>query len=174
MTSGAHAPSDDERSPPSRDLAFWVATVFGSGLLPKVPGTWGSLASLVLWAPLVMWQVPWWARLAIAALWFLVGVPATAKTSAALGKDDPKEVVVDELVGQGIALALAGPFVGNVVLGFVLFRVFDIAKPWPVSWADKRHDAFGVMFDDVLAGVYALGVLTAVEVWLWPALGVGA
>lgn len=152
---------------PPRDLAFWVATFFGSGLAPGMPGTVGSLASLLVWAPLVWFEVPWWVRLVAAVAFFAIGVPATARTAKALGKDDPKEVVIDEVVGQGLALLLAASSVLSLVVGFALFRFFDILKPWPVSWADRRHDAVGVMLDDVLAGLYALALLTAAERWLF-------
>lgn len=156
-----------EPSAPSRPLAFWLATFFGSGLFPKAPGTAGSVASLVLWAPLVWLETPWWVRLGLAVLIFAVGIPVSTRTAELLGKDDPKEVVIDEVAGQGVALCLAGPTVVGVLLGFALFRVFDIAKPPPVGTADKRlHGGLGIMLDDMIAGAYAVGILTAAEHYL--------
>jgi phosphatidylglycerophosphatase A len=147
-----------------------IATVFGVGLLPGAPGTWGSLAALPVgyalhWAggfPLLL--------LGTAAL-FLAGYWATARETAGGGDPDPGEIVVDEVVGQWIALfPLSGglwamsapawlfPWPGWVG-AFVMFRIFDIWKPWPVSWADRQHGALGVMLDDVLAGLMAAVVV---------------
>lgn len=161
----------DER--PSRGPAFWLATFFGAGLLPKAPGTWGSLASLAIWAPLVLFSVPEWLRVLLAVVVFLIGIPASTRAAAVLGKDDPKEVVIDEVAGQGLALALAAPSVASIVLGFALFRLFDVKKPWLVGWADRElHGGLGIMADDMIAGALALVVLTAFERWAVPALGI--
>jgi phosphatidylglycerophosphatase A len=150
-----------------RDLSFWYATFFGSGLFPVAPGTAGTVASLVLWAPIVLWEVPWWGRLFLAILIFVTGTPAASRCASFLKKDDPKEVVIDEVAGQGFALAWAGPHLILVLAGFLLFRFFDIVKPWPVSWADKKlHGGLGIMLDDVIAGFYAAIVLFLAEPYL--------
>lgn len=133
-----------------------VATWFGSGLVPKAPGTAGSLAALpVAWA-ILAWGGGW-PGLALAVLAAVVaGLWATAEVLRASGIKDPSFVVVDEVAGQWIALLPAGLDPILFAAGFVLFRLFDIWKPWPVGWADRElPGAFGVMVDDLLAGAYA-------------------
>lgn len=153
---------------------FWLGTFFGAGLAPKAPGTVGSAASLVLWAPVVLLGVPWWARLGLVALVFVVGIPACARTAAVVGREDPKEAVIDEVAGQGLTLLLCGAHPAFLFAGFALFRFFDVVKPWPVRWFDRNvHGGLGVMLDDVVAGVLALGALTVLERYGWPALGLG-
>lgn len=158
--------------PRSRGLAFWWATFFGSGLSPKMPGTVGSAASFVLWAPVVLFELPWWARLLLVVVVFVTGVPASTRAQQILQKEDPGAVVIDEVAGQGLALLLCGPHVASLVAGFALFRLFDIWKPWPVSAADRLHSGFGVMADDLVAGGYALVGLVLLERFAWPALGI--
>jgi phosphatidylglycerophosphatase A len=147
-----------------------IATVFGVGLLPGAPGTWGSLAALPL--GYLLHRLGGFPLLALATVAvFLAGYWATARETAGGGDPDPGEIVVDEVVGQWIALfplsaglwAMgAAPWVfpwPGWVGAFVTFRLFDIWKPWPVSWADRQLGAMGVMLDDVLAGVMAAVVV---------------
>jgi phosphatidylglycerophosphatase A len=145
-----------------REPAGWIACGIGSGLSPVAPGTAGSLAALLPWFALR--ELPWPLYLAVVALAFAIGVWACARVVAALRIDDPGFVVWDEFVGQWIALLplLWLPFAWWwLVAGFALFRLFDVAKPWPVSWADRTIEGgLGVMLDDVLAGIYAALALT--------------
>lgn len=137
-------------------VARVVATWFGSGLVPKAPGTAGSLAALpVAWA-ILAWGGGW-QGLALAVLAAVAaGLWATAAVLRASGIKDPSFVVVDEVAGQWIALLPAGLDPILFAAAFVLFRLFDIWKPWPVGWADRElPGAFGVMVDDLLAGAYA-------------------
>jgi len=152
-------------SPPRRLLthpAGWVACGFGVGLLPKAPGTFGSLAALVPWW---LWlrhlpALEYWIVLALA---LAVGIWAASWVIARLGVEDPGVVVWDEFLGQWIALFAAPAGWPWMLGGFALFRLFDIWKPWPVSWADRRlKGGTGAMLDDVLAGMYALAVLQLV------------
>jgi phosphatidylglycerophosphatase A len=147
-----------------RDPEVLLVTGFGSGLAPKAPGTVGSLAALVIWwwllAPLA-W--PW--QLAITVTVFALGTWLVHRVAVRHDVGDDPAIVVDEFVGLWIAL-LAAPVtplsVGLpvAVAGFLLFRLFDIWKPWPVRVADQRvPGALGVMLDDVLAGLMALAVL---------------
>lgn len=137
------------------DPAVWIATWFGAGLLPKAPGTWGSVAALPFAWGLHLWGGQ--AGLAAAAgLLFVVGTWAAERYRRATEGEDPQAVVVDEVVGQWLVLAvLPGPDPLMYGLGLVLFRAFDVFKPWPVSWADRRvRGGFGIMLDDVLAAGY--------------------
>lgn len=145
------------------DPAGWIASGFGAGLSPYAPGTLGSLAALVPWLALRELPPPFYA-LAV-ALAFALGVWASNRVVATLRIEDPGVIVWDEFVGQWMALAPLLWLRGGVlwiIAGFALFRLFDIWKPWPVSWADRAvKGGFGVMLDDALAGAYAAVVLVA-------------
>jgi phosphatidylglycerophosphatase A len=172
MSPDPNASANERRAPLP---AMVVATFFGSGLSPKAPGTMGSLASLVLWGPLVAMHVPWWMRFVATAAIFLVGTWAAAAIVRARGREDPQIVVVDEVAGMGVTLLVAGwwgaPTWLTLALGFGLFRLFDIWKPWPVRVADRKvKGGFGVMLDDVLAGGYALACLSLLEAFVLPRL----
>jgi len=148
--------------------ALVVATWFGAGLSPKAPGTVGSLFSFVLWAPLVLLESPWWVRLGAVGVVFVAGVIASNVVVKERG-EDPQVIVIDEVAGMGITLLFAPASLTLLAVGFLCFRVFDIWKPWPVSWADQKvGGGLGVMLDDVLAGVYALGVVLLLQTWLLP------
>lgn len=147
--------------------ALWLATWCGSGLLPWAPGTFASLSALPLaWLLIAAGGV--WLLLAATLLVFVTGIWAAERYMAAVGIHDPTAVVIDEIAGQWLTLAIAplDPFAYAV--GFVLFRVFDVLKPWPVSWLDRRvSGGFGVMIDDIGAALYAGGALWLI-LWLWP------
>ena len=135
--------------------ATWISTWFGSGLLPKAPGTWGSLAALPPGALLVWLGGPWALVGGIAAV-LLLGLWATSLYAVGTGRDDPSDVVIDEVAGQWLALLPAGLNPILFVVAFAAFRAADIVKPWPVGWIDRRiKGAFGVMADDLVAAVYA-------------------
>jgi phosphatidylglycerophosphatase A len=149
---------------PSRLLCSW----FGAGWLPKAPGTWGSLAALPL-----AWLLVWaggWPLLAIAILLvFAIGWWAAERVVRQDGLEDPGWVVIDEVVGQWLTLLLVPPGWVDYAIGFALFRLFDITKPWPVGWADRRiKGGLGIMLDDVLAGLYALAGLSLFRAWVLP------
>lgn len=164
MTAAASAP---ERAALRRHPAGWIATGAGSGFSPVAPGTAGSLAALLPWLALRELALPYYV-LAL-ALAFAAGVAACGWAVRRLQRTDPGCVVWDEFVGLWLALTPliwlhAGPLWS--VPGFILFRLFDIAKPWPVSWADREVDGgLGVMLDDVLAGVYAAACLLILARW---------
>ncbi|MFC4729325.1 phosphatidylglycerophosphatase A [Coralloluteibacterium thermophilus] len=148
-----------------RHPAGWLATGLGVGMAARAPGTFGSIAALAPW--LLLRELPFAGYLAAVAVTFALGVWASNWVIARTGVEDPGVVVLDEFVGLWIALALAPPGWGWMLAGLLLFRVFDIAKPWPVSWADRRiKGGFGAMFDDALAGLYAFGVLQLAAWWL--------
>ena len=142
----------------ARDPRLLLAYGFGFGLAPKAPGTFGTLAGIPL-AILVMWLPSLWS-VGLLAVLFLVGIPICQKGAERLGCDDPGAVVWDEIVGYGVAVIAVPLSIWTLVAGFALFRLFDITKPWPIGWADKRvHGGLGIMLDDVLAGLMALGVM---------------
>ncbi len=145
--------------------ALVIATFFGVGYLRPAPGTWGSLAALP--AAYLLHLLGGFALLAIGTLVaFLAGWWVTAAATKGEKDHDPSEIVIDEVAGQWLALwALSWPASAHGlailalwpgwVTAFVLFRLFDIWKPGPVGWADRRGDALGVMLDDIIAGVMA-------------------
>ena len=135
--------------------AGWIASGFGSGFSPFASGTAGSAAALIPWLALRELSPVWYALAIVVA--FAIGVWASTFVIRTLRIEDPGVVVWDEFVGQWIALlpALVAPW-WAVVLGFALFRVFDVWKPWPIAWFDRRvKGGLGVMLDDVIAGIFA-------------------
>jgi phosphatidylglycerophosphatase A len=148
--------------------AGWIACGFGSGLSPWAPGTAGSLAALMPW--LAMRGLGWPAYAAVVFLAFAIGIWASNVAIARLRIADPGCIVWDEFVGQWIALAPLLFFPHDwrwMLAGFALFRLFDVWKPWPVSWADRNvKGGFGVMLDDALAGLLAALVLCVAAVAL--------
>ena len=135
-----------------------IATGCYSGYLPKAPGTWGSLVGLILFYLLHTLSLP--VYLAAVAGLFVVGSFAAGEAEKILDNRDPGVVVIDEIVGMLITMIAVPATPLAMVLGFILFRVFDIAKPFPVNFFDQRfHGGLGIMLDDVVAGIYSLIVL---------------
>ncbi|HVJ51537.1 MAG TPA: phosphatidylglycerophosphatase A [Aliidongia sp.] len=140
---------------PARLLATW----FGVGYATIAPGTWGSLAALPF-AALIAWLAGPWALVPAAAVLFLLGCWASDRVSRESRASDPQYVVVDEVVGQWLTLAVAPLDPLAYGLGFLLFRIADILKPWPAGWADREvKGGLGIMLDDVLAAIYSAGLL---------------
>ena len=140
-------------------LATVVATGLGSGYAPFAPGTAGSLVGLALFWPLH--HLALWAQAAATAVVFIVGVVAATHVARRLGIEDPGLVVADEVVGMWVSL-LGVPLTGvTAVAGFVLFRVFDVFKPYPARDLERLPAGWGIMCDDVMAGVYANLLLRA-------------
>jgi len=139
-----------------------LGTWFGIGLLPVMPGTWGSLAALpCAWAICRLWGA---AGLAIAAaIVFAAGCWAAGTIAKASGAKDPGAIVIDEVAAQWLVLLPAPLDPLSYAAGFLLFRIFYIWKPWPVEWADRRvHGGLGMMLDDLLAAVYAVLALSII------------
>jgi len=138
--------------------AGFLAFGFGSGLSPVAPGTAGTAVGMLLAFPLA--GVPVWAGLLFVAAAFLAGIPICERASRKLGVHDHGGIVWDEFVGIWLVLVLVPFNWAWWLTAFVAFRVFDIAKPWPIGWLDRRvHGGFGIMLDDLIAAVYALAVL---------------
>lgn len=134
--------------------AGWIASGAGCGFSPVAAGTVGSVVALLPW--LALRELAWPYYVLALLLAFALGVWAASWVIRRIRVEDPSVVVWDEFIGLWIALTAAPRGWGWVALGFGLFRLFDIWKPWPVSWADNHvHGGLGAMLDDVLAGVYA-------------------
>jgi phosphatidylglycerophosphatase A len=136
-------------------LALLVATMGGVGRLKPAPGTWGSMVVLPL---ALLGPVP---ALLLAVLVTLIGFYAVHEVLRDAPEQDPGWIVVDEAAGMLLALAglSADASIWGVLIAFGLFRVFDILKPWPISWADQQKGAFGVMLDDIVAGALVAAAL---------------
>ncbi|STX29537.1 phosphatidylglycerophosphatase A [Legionella beliardensis] len=137
-----------------QDPVYFIAFGFGSGLLPIAPGTWGTIAAFPLYFLLSTYSLP--IYLFVTALFFLLGVYVSGKVVNDLGIHDYSGIVWDEVVGY--LLTMAGAPLGFfwMIMGFLLFRLFDIWKPFPISLIDKHvHGGLGVMLDDLLAAVPA-------------------
>ncbi len=166
MTGADGGPSTARRLAPAslRDPVVFLVTGFGSGFLRPAPGTWGSLVALGLWWWLLA-DLGWPWQLVIIVVVFAVGAGLCALTARRHGVHDDGAIVIDEFVGLWLALLAVPASLPAALAGFVLFRAFDILKPWPVSWADRRPDALGVMLDDLIAGGLAAAVLHGAR-WL--------
>jgi phosphatidylglycerophosphatase A len=149
--------------PPWHPAAL-LATWFGTGLLPIAPGSWASLAAL----PLAWSIASFWDRQSlgiVAVILLFVGWWAASTVTAASGIRDPSAVVIDEVAGQWLVMVAAPLDPLAYAVAFLLFRIFDIWKPWPVWWVDCRvKGGLGIMLDDLLAAVYAAAALSVLLV----------
>jgi phosphatidylglycerophosphatase A len=154
---------------PRKTLWAWtLGTFFGSGLLKPGPGTYSSIATVLLWYAIAHALQPRPSVLALgtaaaALVVTLIGIPAATIVARESGRKDPGHVVIDEAAGQLIALILAKPDWKHAALALVLFRLFDIFKPWPIRKLEGLPDGTGIMLDDVAAGVFALIIVQLVS-----------
>ncbi len=144
--------------------AFLVATALHAGWVKAAPGTCGAAIGIFLWLAAVKsvlpsWQIP--TAIGAALLVTAIGIPASSLVARAAGEDDPFYVIVDEVAGQLFTLIGCPINWSAVVVGFVLFRIFDIAKPFPLRRLERLREGYGIVMDDVGAGLYALAVLQA-------------
>ncbi len=147
-----------ERGVIMNKIIMALATGCGVGMIPGAPGTWGSLAALIPWFFIKDFSLP--AYLLILLFVFVIGFFVSGSAEKILDRPDAGPIVIDEILGMFITLTLAPNGSGSWILGFALFRIFDIFKPFPVSWFDKKiHGGIGIMMDDVMAGLYALAAL---------------
>lgn len=146
-------------------LSGFFALGFGSGLAPRAPGTVGSLAALPLAVPL-LWLPPIYLG-GVLLLAFVFGIWCCATTSRRLGVQDPGSIVWDEIVALWLVLAWVPAHWTWWLAAFLLFRLFDIVKPWPIRWFDRQvKGGFGIMLDDIVAAVYALLLLVLAQALL--------
>ena len=134
---------------------------FGTGLMPKAPGTFGTLPAIVLvwlFAPLDVA-----AYMGVVVFAAIIGIYLCGATAKAMGEHDAPAIVWDEIAGYMIAMIAVPVSWQSLLLAFVLFRIFDIIKPWPISWLDKKVDGgFGIMLDDIVAGFISLVLMHVV------------
>lgn len=158
-------------APPVRTAWAWRAgTFFGIGQLKPGPGTWASLVAAAIWyigldsAHLTVGAaIP--VTLAAATLVTLIGIRASTIVERESGRTDPGFVVIDEVAGQWVTLALTPVDIWHALAGFALFRFFDIVKPWPVRRLERLPGGLGIMLDDVAAGVCGLLVMMLLRIW---------
>ena len=143
----------------------FLAFGFGSGLAPVAPGTFGTLVGVPFF--LFMVSLPLWSYLLLILAFFLFGVWICDRSSKLLGVHDHGGIVWDEIVGYLVTMIAAPEGWGWIVIGFILFRIFDIFKPWPIAYLDRHvSGGFGIMIDDILAGVYAMLILQLLNYYL--------
>lgn len=136
----------------------FLALGFGSGLAPKAPGTFGTLAAIPVFLLLAPLSVTYYSIIVI--IMSLAGIYICGKAATDAGVHDHGAIVWDEIVGYLITMFMMPLNWQTVLVGFILFRIFDIFKPWPISYLDKHvHGGFGIMIDDVLAGLMALACM---------------
>jgi phosphatidylglycerophosphatase A len=151
--------------PNRRHAPLWAtltATFFGVGLIRPGPGTWGSATTVALWWLTSRWLLPSAQPAVAIALVMLViaaGIPAATEVSRATGLKDPQFVVIDEVAGQLITLIFIPVSWKSLLVGFILFRGFDIVKPPPVRSLERLPEGAGIVIDDIGAGLYALAVM---------------
>ncbi|MFT7409830.1 MAG: phosphatidylglycerophosphatase A [Oleispira sp.] len=142
--------------PNLRNPVHLLAFGLGSGCAPKAPGTFGTLAAIPFWW-LFLQDVPLIPYLCVLIAGFAFGVYLCEQTSKDLGVHDHGGIVWDEWIGLWITYIALPVGIEWILIGFALFRFFDILKPWPIKWLDEKvHGGFGIMIDDVLAGIFAL------------------
>jgi phosphatidylglycerophosphatase A len=152
---------------------FWawtVATFFGAGYGKPGPGTWGSVAALLLWAAFAFTLHPSTLALTLALALAIavatgIGVPASTIVARESSRKDPQFVVIDEVAGQWIALLVCPIDWYHPLIALVLFRLFDITKPFPARQLESLPGGWGIVFDDVAAGLYAWGVAAILRLW---------
>jgi len=143
----------------------FLAFGFGSGLAPVAPGTFGTLVGIPFF--FFMASIPLWGYLALILAFFLFGVWLCDRSSKMLGVHDHGGIVWDEIVGYLVTMIAAPAGWEWVIVGFILFRIFDIFKPWPIAYLDRHvSGGFGIMVDDILAGVYAMLILQLLSYFL--------
>lgn len=143
----------------------FLALGFGSGLVPKAPGTAGTVAAIPVYLLLQPLELAVYAALTV--LFFVVGIPICNHVTKQLGVHDHPAIVWDEVVGFLVTMTFAPQGWAWLLIGFLAFRFFDVLKPWPIRWLDRKvHGGLGVMLDDLVAGVFAAALLWCVMVYI--------
>ncbi|MFC3908713.1 phosphatidylglycerophosphatase A [Legionella dresdenensis] len=148
-----------------QEPAYFISFGFGTGLMPTAPGTWGTLAAIPIY--LLLAHCSFAVYLVLVLLMLAIGVWLVGKVSNDLGVHDHPGIVWDEVIGYLLTMATAPVGLGWMVCGFLLFRLFDIWKPWPISYVDQEiKGSFGIMLDDIMAAIPAWFILQLL-VWMF-------
>jgi phosphatidylglycerophosphatase A len=161
--------------------AWTIGIFFGVGLLKPGPGTWGSVAAVLLWMGGVLllrprsdyeWSEYGFTLLLFAIVTFLavivataIGIPAATRVAQESGREDPGHVVIDEVAGQWLTLVICRPDWRHALVALALFRLFDITKPWPIRKLEDLPGGWGIMLDDLAAGLFGLIALLGIQHW---------
>lgn len=159
--------------------AWAVGTFFGVGLFKPGSGTWGSVVAVLLWGVAVIPSVRhayigeidlvrgFWVEVTLAAAFIAtaIGIPAATRVAQESGREDPGHVVIDEVAGQWLTLVVCRPDWPHALLALALFRLFDITKPWPIRKLEALPRGWGIMLDDLAAGLFGLIVLAVIQHW---------
>ena len=147
-------------------ISEWIATCFKVGYLPFAPGTWGSVFAILLWWVLLK-DLNTYIFGAIIIIFLLIGIVVSNIIIDQSGDHDPSHIIIDELVGQWLALFLIPDGFFNIAISFILFRFFDIIKPWPIRLIEKFPKGLGVMSDDLTAGLITLVLIQVINIYLF-------
>jgi phosphatidylglycerophosphatase A len=162
--------------------AWAVGTFFGVGLLKPGPGTWASVVAMLLWmiSAFVLGRLAFFTNdrqlllpaymlfgltMLAVMLATAIGIPAATRVAQESGREDPGHVVIDEVAGQWLTLVVCKPDWPHALLALALFRLFDITKPWPIRKLEALPGGWGIMLDDLAAGLFALIVLLVIQHW---------
>ncbi len=157
--------AEEKRSPGLADaVVLFIAQGVYSGRVPKAPGTAGTLAGVLLYLAISGFSAEVYGALCVAL--FFIGIPIAGRAETVLGRTDHPSIVIDEIAGFLIAMVLVPATWYSVIAAFVLFRFFDIVKPWPLKRIQDLHGGLGVMLDDIGAGIYTNIVLQIMSVVL--------
>ncbi len=147
-------------------ISEWIATCFKVGYLPLAPGTWGSVFAILLWWVLLK-DLNTYIFGVVIIIFLLIGIVVSNIIIDQSGDHDPSHIIIDELVGQWLALFLLPEGFFNIAISFILFRFFDIIKPWPIRLIEKLPKGLGVMSDDFTAGLITLVLIQVINIYLF-------
>jgi len=147
-------------------ISEWIATCFKVGYLPFAPGTWGSVFAILLWWVLLK-DLNTFIFGVVIIIFLLIGIVVSNIIIDQSGDHDPSHIIIDELVGQWLALFLLPEGFFNIAISFILFRFFDIIKPWPIRLIEKLPKGLGVMSDDLTAGLITLVLIQVINIYLF-------
>ena len=147
-------------------ISEWIATCFKVGYLPLAPGTWGSVFAILLWWVLLK-DLNTYIFGVVIIIFLLIGIVVSNIIIDQSGDHDPSHIIIDELVGQWLALFLIPDGFFNIAISFILFRFFDIIKPWPIRLIEKFPKGLGVMSDDLTAGLITLVLIQIINIYLF-------
>jgi phosphatidylglycerophosphatase A len=140
-------------------ILLLIATFFNIGKMPLAPGTWASLVTMITFYFINPYLETFWAKIISLIIIFLIGIPAAGYAEKYFQKKDPGQCVIDEVAGQMVCLIFIPYSFSYYLAAFFIFRIFDVLKPFPIRLVEKFSHGFGIMADDIIAGLYTLVVL---------------